>query len=125
MRPLLIGLCLFSGVAAFGQQQVDREKLKKNHSNGTWETNAAKPLSGRWRQWTPGNGIYKPQLTLPKGTPPGVYALALDRMPCVVPHTQDIVSIPNPGLNYKPPTGGRMPNKTLRGPVEVIVAPVR
>lgn len=50
--------------------------------------------------------------TQPVPQKPGVYALPLDNMPCVVPYTADIVAIPN-ALPHKPVVPfGKIPNAT-------------
>jgi len=52
-----------------------------------------------------------PSITFPSAIKlePGVYVLPIDNMPCFVPDTKDIATMPN-ALNYfQPPSAGRMP----------------
>ena len=43
---------------------------------------------------------------------PGIYALPLDGMPCIVPDTKSIVAIPNAFIKKDLPKLGKIPNAT-------------
>ena len=45
-------------------------------------------------------------------TKPGVYALPLDNMPCIVPYTNDIVQMPNAMPQKRIEPFGKIPNAT-------------
>lgn len=112
MRITIIGICLFTGLSTVGQEVFDMQKLKTRYPNLKWDSGMAKSFKQRLKSK---NSIdvagTLPLRLLSKNAAPGVYALPLDRMPCLVPDTKDIAVIPNAGLQYKQPVIGRIPNK--------------
>lgn len=93
MKGLLLPVILFSGITAYAQSGGDPLKQRMDEMR--------KKYGGRNLVVSPAHPLIKDSLparrSLLPGYPatPGVHALPLDNMPCVVPDTKGIATLPN------------------------------
>jgi hypothetical protein len=89
VKPILLIICSVFGIHAFAQEfKVDVPKIMK-HSNILKQWNTSK------RSLSKDSLIKEFQNFFTMKHKPGIYYLPQDNMPCIVPDTEDVSSMPN------------------------------
>ncbi len=109
-------LILFCGFSSLSFAQVFKPDIKKLADKAAAQNfqKQNKPL------------VFKARLRQPIVTStsikrePGVYALPIDNMPCVVPDTKDIAAMPNALSHFPSLLAGRMPNKGSKNAIPIV-----
>jgi hypothetical protein len=108
VKPILLIICFVFGIHAFAQEfKVDVPKIMK-HSGILKQWNSSKRSLNR------DSLIRGFQNFFTMKHNPGVYNLPQDNMPCVVPDTEDVSTMPNPWLQPEAPFKSAIPNPGLR-----------
>ena len=106
-----ISACSFTAFAQVNQEEILKNKLEQLYKGGVdtekWRIQALPQPLGE---------LYYQDALAQAPRQPGIYSLPQDRMPCIVPDTRSIVSIPNAFPNVSVPFITTIPN-AYRGPV--------
>jgi hypothetical protein len=109
MRKLLLFAFAFYGTTAFAQINNDEVLQKKLEELKNKMNNKLRSQPHSFNIPLENFSIKGNEFSFGQ---PGVYALALDGMPCIVPDTKDIVSIPNAFKTPSVPFRSDIPNSS-------------